>query len=265
MVRFQSARRDSLEARSGAFLVGVDEHGHGAARTRWARTCCDREAQFDASVAALHVHSQVARDVASRVDAELAGELRDRGRRLSLTMDAERLARRRQWRHSLREAERIRRRPRHMLEGRIVQARRGAVARGRRCDADSCWVSTTIGRMAVSNWAPCRSTSSRTLAAQVWLIRYPPGAGRPPLERQRSRSQARLRMRVVIMGCGRVGSTLAARLDREGTRRHRHRYRPLRFRRLPSDFKGEQLVGSGFDHHVLEHGGHRDAPTRSCR
>ena len=59
-------------------------------------------------------------------------------------------------------------------------------------------------------------------------------------------------MRVVIMGCGRVGSTLATRLEREGNEVVIIDIDPYQFRRLPSDFKGERLVGSGFDHHTLE-------------
>jgi trk system potassium uptake protein TrkA len=59
-------------------------------------------------------------------------------------------------------------------------------------------------------------------------------------------------VRVVIMGCGRVGSTLATRLDREGHDVVIIDIDPSQFRRLSSDFSGERLVGSGFDHHTLE-------------
>jgi trk system potassium uptake protein TrkA len=63
------------------------------------------------------------------------------------------------------------------------------------------------------------------------------------------------------MGCGRVGSTLAARLEHEGNEVVIIDTDPFAFRRLPSDFKGERLVGSGFDHHTLEAAGvaHADA------
>jgi trk system potassium uptake protein TrkA len=64
---------------------------------------------------------------------------------------------------------------------------------------------------------------------------------------------------VVIMGCGRVGSTLAARLDREGHEITVIDTDPYAFRRLPSDFRGEKLVGSGFDDHVLQQAGIRQA------
>lgn len=66
-------------------------------------------------------------------------------------------------------------------------------------------------------------------------------------------------MRVVIMGCGRVGSTLAARLEREGNTVIVIDTDPYAFRRLPSDFHGETLVGSGYDDHVLEAAGIRHA------
>ena len=66
-------------------------------------------------------------------------------------------------------------------------------------------------------------------------------------------------MRVVIMGCGRVGSTIAARLEREGNAVTVVDTDPYSFRRLPSDFKGETLVGSGYDDHTLEAAGIRHA------
>jgi len=61
------------------------------------------------------------------------------------------------------------------------------------------------------------------------------------------------------MGCGRVGSTLAGRLDREGHHVTVIDTDPYAFRRLPSDFGGEKLVGSGVDDHVLESAGIREA------
>ena len=66
-------------------------------------------------------------------------------------------------------------------------------------------------------------------------------------------------MRVVIMGCGRVGSTIAARLEREGNTVVVVDTDPYSFRRLPSDFNGETIVGSGYDDHVLEAAGIRRA------
>ncbi len=66
-------------------------------------------------------------------------------------------------------------------------------------------------------------------------------------------------MNVLIMGCGRVGSTLATRLDREGKRVTVVDTDPYAFRRLPSDFKGEKVVGSGYEDHVLVQAGVREA------
>ena len=66
-------------------------------------------------------------------------------------------------------------------------------------------------------------------------------------------------MRVVVMGCGRVGSTIAARLEREGNTVTVVDTDPYSFRRLPSDFNGETIVGSGYDDHVLEAAGIRRA------
>jgi trk system potassium uptake protein len=56
---------------------------------------------------------------------------------------------------------------------------------------------------------------------------------------------------VVIMGCGRVGSSLAAALERLG-----HTVAVIdkdvqAFRRLSQDFRGSQVVGVGFDRTVL--------------
>jgi len=56
---------------------------------------------------------------------------------------------------------------------------------------------------------------------------------------------------IVIMGCGRVGSTLAHILeDRENTIAVIDRD-PEAFRRLRSSFKGEKITGIGFDRAVL--------------
>ncbi|MFC2070403.1 potassium channel family protein [Chloroflexota bacterium] len=58
-------------------------------------------------------------------------------------------------------------------------------------------------------------------------------------------------MKVVIMGCGRVGARLAGLLDAEG-----HQVTVLdndaySFRRLQSDFKGAALIGNGIDQEAL--------------
>ncbi len=58
-------------------------------------------------------------------------------------------------------------------------------------------------------------------------------------------------MKVVIMGCGRVGSSLAARLSEEGHDVTVLDVRPDSFRRLPSNFKGKKHIGNGIDQDVL--------------
>jgi trk system potassium uptake protein len=58
-------------------------------------------------------------------------------------------------------------------------------------------------------------------------------------------------LHVVIMGCGRVGSSLAAALERLGHTVAVIDKNSLAFRRLGPDFHGEQVVGVGFDRTVL--------------
>ncbi len=62
-------------------------------------------------------------------------------------------------------------------------------------------------------------------------------------------------MRVVIMGCGRVGAMLATKLDQAG-----HDVTVLdlnagQFRRLPRDFGGESVVGNAIDQDTLRRAG----------
>jgi len=56
---------------------------------------------------------------------------------------------------------------------------------------------------------------------------------------------------VVIMGCGRVGSSLAASLERLGHEVAVIDRDPASFRRLGADFSGHQVAGMGFDREVL--------------
>jgi len=56
---------------------------------------------------------------------------------------------------------------------------------------------------------------------------------------------------VVIMGCGRVGASLAAALERLGHDVAVIDKSRQAFRRLGSDFHGQQVVGVGFDRQVL--------------
>ncbi|MCH8051712.1 MAG: TrkA family potassium uptake protein [Chloroflexi bacterium] len=58
-------------------------------------------------------------------------------------------------------------------------------------------------------------------------------------------------MKIVIMGCGRVGSRLAARLSEEGHDVTVLDVRPDAFRRLPSNYKGKKHIGNGIDQDVL--------------
>ncbi len=66
-------------------------------------------------------------------------------------------------------------------------------------------------------------------------------------------------MKVVIMGCGRVGVRLAMLLDEDG-----HQVTVLdtdaySFRRLPSDFGGTALLGNGIDEEALKRAGIEEA------
>ena len=57
------------------------------------------------------------------------------------------------------------------------------------------------------------------------------------------------------MGCGRVGSTLAAQLDRLGHSVTIVDQDENAFRRLPAEFRGRTVRGVGFDREVLEEAG----------
>jgi trk system potassium uptake protein TrkA len=56
---------------------------------------------------------------------------------------------------------------------------------------------------------------------------------------------------VVVVGCGRVGSGLAATLVSQGHTVSVIDRKSTAFRRLPEDFSGETFVGVGFDRNVL--------------
>lgn len=62
-------------------------------------------------------------------------------------------------------------------------------------------------------------------------------------------------MKVIIMGCGRVGSRLAALLDSEGHSVTILDTNDYSFRRLPPDFGGTALAGNGIDEAVLKRAG----------
>ena len=66
-------------------------------------------------------------------------------------------------------------------------------------------------------------------------------------------------MKIIIMGCGRVGAQLAVLLDADG-----HTVTVLdndaySFHRLPSDFGGTALLGNGLDEVVLRRAGIEEA------
>jgi trk system potassium uptake protein TrkA len=66
-------------------------------------------------------------------------------------------------------------------------------------------------------------------------------------------------MKVVIMGCGRVGILLTQELCRAGHEVTVIDKNPSAFERLPPGFVAKQIVGLGFDRDVLEDAGIKDA------
>jgi trk system potassium uptake protein TrkA len=66
-------------------------------------------------------------------------------------------------------------------------------------------------------------------------------------------------MKVVIVGCGRVGAYLATTLDAEGHDVTVIDMQPNAFRRLAPTFGGSAVVGTGIDEDILRSGGITDA------
>ncbi len=64
-----------------------------------------------------------------------------------------------------------------------------------------------------------------------------------------------LSVHVVVMGCGRVGSTLAHSLSDRGHSVAIIDQNPAAFRRLASHFTGRRIVGIGFDREILRQAG----------
>ena len=62
-------------------------------------------------------------------------------------------------------------------------------------------------------------------------------------------------MRVIVVGCGRVGSELSVRLTRDGHDVAIIDKNRNAFRRLPADWRGRQIVGFGFDRDDLMEAG----------
>ena len=66
-------------------------------------------------------------------------------------------------------------------------------------------------------------------------------------------------LKVVIMGCGRVGSDLTVELCKAGHQVSVIDKRGTAFDRLPPGFQARQIIGLGFDRDVLEEAGIKDA------
>jgi len=66
-------------------------------------------------------------------------------------------------------------------------------------------------------------------------------------------------MKIIIMGCGRVGAHLAKMLDADGHSVTILDVDPYSFRRLSPDFKGTALVGNGIDEAALKRAGIEEA------
>ena len=66
-------------------------------------------------------------------------------------------------------------------------------------------------------------------------------------------------MKVVIMGCGRVGAQLASLLDADGHQVIILDKDAYSFRRLPPTYNGTELLGNGIDQEVLKKAGIEEA------
>jgi trk system potassium uptake protein len=65
----------------------------------------------------------------------------------------------------------------------------------------------------------------------------------------------RLLVKVIIMGCGRVGATLATSMDKAGHKVTVIDSNADSFQRLEGNFRGEKVQGSGIDEEVLKEAG----------
>lgn len=66
-------------------------------------------------------------------------------------------------------------------------------------------------------------------------------------------------MKVVVMGCGRVGGRIASILDHNGHDVSVIDTDSRSFRRLPADFKGDTIIGTGIDEDILRSAGIEEA------
>ena len=80
-----------------------------------------------------------------------------------------------------------------------------------------------------------------------------------PCTHERDSDSGLYAVHVVIMGCGRVGSTLARSLEERNHTVSVIDSEPDSFRRLGPGFNGDKVTGYGFDQEVLEKAGIRRA------
>lgn len=66
-------------------------------------------------------------------------------------------------------------------------------------------------------------------------------------------------MKVIIMGCGRLGARIATKLDQQGHSVTVMDTAQASFRRLPDSFGGQKFVGNGMDGPALEKAGITEA------
>ena len=66
-------------------------------------------------------------------------------------------------------------------------------------------------------------------------------------------------MKIIILGCGRVGATLAMNMDRAGHTVTVIDYNTDAFQRLESSFGGQTVMGDGIDEEVLRRAGIAEA------
>ncbi|HEY7347481.1 MAG TPA: TrkA family potassium uptake protein [Ktedonobacterales bacterium] len=66
-------------------------------------------------------------------------------------------------------------------------------------------------------------------------------------------------MKIIILGCGRVGATLAMMMDRAGHTVTVIDYNNDAFQRLESSFGGQTMMGDGIDEEVLRRAGIEEA------
>lgn len=66
-------------------------------------------------------------------------------------------------------------------------------------------------------------------------------------------------MKVIVMGCGRLGSRIATMLDQEGHQVTVLDNNEAAFKRLAPNFKGQRVVGNAMDTSTLERGGIADS------